>query len=82
MFRIVIEPSALKESIELLEPEQFLEALEKIAREPRSHGALKLRGQGKTYRIRMGDYRILYEINDKDKEVCLLRVAHRREVYR
>jgi mRNA interferase RelE/StbE len=47
---------------------------------PRPFGARKLRGR-EGYRIRVGDYRVLYAINDAEKKIEVLSVAHRREVY-
>jgi len=47
---------------------------------PRPHGYTKLEGGG--YRIRVGDYRIIYDINDAARTVTLLRVKHRKDVYR
>ncbi len=49
---------------------------------PRSHGATKLSGSSDRWRIRVGDYRIVYYINDTEQELTILRVAHRRQVYR
>lgn len=48
---------------------------------PRPAGCKKLNNE-KGYRIRIGDYRILYEIDDKKKILIIYKVAHRREVYR
>lgn len=53
-----------------------------LSQEPRPKGALRLTGQHDTWRIRVGDYRILYAIEDDRLVVLLLKVAHRREVYR
>lgn len=50
--------------------------------EPRPHNSKKLRGGGSKWRIRTGDYRILYEIDDKRKLVKVYRIAHRKEAYR
>jgi mRNA interferase RelE/StbE len=49
--------------------------------EPRPLGASKLEGSD-AYRIRIGDYRVVYLISDSDRLVEIVRVAHRREVYR
>ena len=49
---------------------------------PRPHSARKLSGGGSRWRIRTGNYRILYEIDDRARLVKVHRVAHRREVYR
>lgn len=50
--------------------------------EPRPHNSKKLSGGGSRWRIRVGDYRILYEIDDSQKIVKVYRIAHRKEVYR
>jgi mRNA interferase RelE/StbE len=49
--------------------------------EPRPHNSKKLSG-GSRWRIRVGDYRILYDIDDSQKVVKVYRIAHRKEVYR
>jgi mRNA interferase RelE/StbE len=53
-----------------------------LADNPRPPKATKLVGQPNRWRVRAGDYRILYEINDDVLTVLVIRVAHRREVYR
>lgn len=53
----------------------------KLAHEPRPAGVEKLSADDK-YRIRQGDYRILYEIVDADLIVTVVRIGNRREVYR
>ncbi|HXU29983.1 MAG TPA: type II toxin-antitoxin system RelE/ParE family toxin [Thermoanaerobaculia bacterium] len=52
-----------------------------LAEDPRPHGAEKLSGQER-YRVRQGDYRILYEIHDQVLLIVVVRIGHRREVYR
>ena len=52
-----------------------------LADNPRPDGVVKLQGGEKTYRVRVGDYRILYELEDEAFLVLVVRVAHRREVY-
>lgn len=49
---------------------------------PRPQASKKLSGGGSKWRIRVGDYRILYEIDDSQKVVRIFRIAHRREAYR
>jgi len=53
-----------------------------LADNPRPPGATKLAGQAQQYRIRVGDYRIIYEIHDNTLVVIVLRVDHRSKVYR
>jgi mRNA interferase RelE/StbE len=52
-----------------------------LEREPRPIGCIKLKDKN-GYRIRIGDYRILYEIDDAVKEVSVYKIAHRKEAYR
>jgi mRNA interferase RelE/StbE len=53
-----------------------------LAENPRPSGCRKLTGSKNDWRIRVGDYRVLYEIDEKAKAVRIMRVRHRREVYR
>jgi mRNA interferase RelE/StbE len=54
-----------------------------LAENPRPSGAIPLRGGGKgLWRVRVGDWRIIYQIRDDELVVLIIAVAHRREVYR
>ena len=53
-----------------------------LAGNPRPSGCRKLTGSKNDWRIRIGDYRVLYEIDEKARAVRIMRVRHRREVYR
>ena len=53
-----------------------------LANEPRPSGVEKLRGEEEYYRIRSGDYRVIYSISDGKLLVLVIRIGHRREVYR
>ena len=78
-----IKPSAAKE-IEALPNKDRRRVVNRIRRlgvEPRPPRTEKLSGAGK-YRLRQGDYRILYLIDDADRAVIVVKVGHRREVYR
>jgi len=57
-------------------------ALLALEDEPRPRGVAKLSGGSDRWRIRVGDYRIIYEIDDAAHEITVLRIAHRRDVYR
>ena len=57
-------------------------AMLELEQNPRPHGCTKLEGSEDEYRVRVGDYRILYVINDKAKLVTIAHVRHRRDVYR
>ena len=60
---------------------RILERIEALRDDPRPAGSEKLASQER-YRIRQGNYRILYEIQDQEVVVVVVKVAHRREVYR
>ncbi len=57
-------------------------AIEPLRDNPRMTGSEKLKGSDNTYRIRVGDYRVLYEIMDKVLVVYVIETGYRREVYR
>ena len=53
-----------------------------LADNPRPQGGRKIKGSQNDWRLRIGDYRVLYEIHDTTKTITVLRVKHRREAYR
>lgn len=53
-----------------------------LAADPHPSGSRKLAGSPDRYRIRQGDYRILYRVDDQARQVTVVKIAHRREVYR
>lgn len=57
-------------------------ALEELSRDPRPPGVKKLACAEQTYRTRVGDYRIVYEVEDAVLLVLVIRIAHRKDVYR
>jgi mRNA interferase RelE/StbE len=62
---------------------QIRRAIDRLAEEPRPHGAVKMRGTGglEDWRVRVGDYRIVYRVDDEARRVLVLRVGHRGSVY-
>lgn len=56
--------------------------LEGLSDDPRPHGVKQLSGADRTYRIRIGDHRVVYEIEDDVLLMLVIRVAHRKDVYR
>ena len=61
---------------------RIISQIRALADNPRPSGCRKLAGSKSDWRIRIGDYRVLYEIDDKAKAVRIMRVRHRREAYR
>jgi len=57
-------------------------ALRILADNPRPPGCRKLTGSDRDWRVRVGDYRVVYEIDDRRREVRIMRIRHRREAYR
>ena len=83
-YRLLIKPSAVKdiEAISLKRDRQrVVERISKLAEDPRPSGSEKISGQDK-YRLRQGRYRILYAIADQDLIVQVVKVGHRKDVYR
>lgn len=82
---VVILARAAQKSLDKI-PRNFrrriLDALEELADNPRPPGCVKLEGEDNLWRIRVGDYRIVYTIDEKKLMVLVVRVAHRKDVYR
>jgi len=57
------------------------DAIRALARDPRPRGCSKLRGR-EGWRLRVGDYRVIYEIDDRLRQVSVLHIGHRRDIYR
>jgi mRNA interferase RelE/StbE len=83
-YRIQIAPSAVRQLRKLPASvqERIAGHIEELAIDPRPRGAIKLQGEDDLYRIRVGDYRVIYTIRDDELIVLVLRVGHRREIYR
>lgn len=84
-YRVLVESRAERE-LKALPPEilkRIDRKLQALADTPRPRGTQKLKGrEGEGYRVRVGDYRILYQIDDAQKLVRVYRIKHRREAYR
>lgn len=83
-YRILLELSAERD-LGRLSPDvhdRVIAAIQGLAGNPRPHGCRKLAGTDNDWRIRVGDYRVIYEIADAIRIVRVNRVRHRREVYR
>ncbi len=57
-------------------------AIDSLAVDPRPSGVKKLKGEENVYRLRVRDYRILYEIQDGELLILVIKIGHRRDVYR
>lgn len=83
-YRIEIQRSAEKDlaAVSSTLQARIFKAIDGLVTEPRPNGCKKLSGAKNAYRLRIGEYRIVYEIYDGVLVVIVIRVAHRREVYR
>lgn len=83
-YKVVLVASAAKEfrSLPSALQRRISAAIDGLADNPRPRGARKLAGHERLYRIRAGDYRIVYTIDDEERVVCITRIRHRREAYR
>ena len=82
-YRVSLAPSAARE-LRKFDPDvrrRIQAALDLLATEPRPPAATRLVGGSGEWRVRTGNYRIVYEINDDQLLVLVLRMAHRHEVY-
>jgi mRNA interferase RelE/StbE len=84
-YRVLIKPSAAKE-IEAVDRkrdrQRIVASILALADDPRPAGCEKLAGQTDRYRIRIGRIRVVYSIGDDELVVLVVRVAHRKDVYR
>ncbi len=83
-YKIEWKRSAIKELKKLPKEtiEKILAAVEKLSANPFPHRTTKLVGSSQSFRIRVGDYRIIYNIFAKTLTIEIVRVKHRREVYK
>lgn len=82
-YRITIKKSAAKELEDIPRKDlaKIVKRIQSLARNPRPRGSQKLSGQNRL-RIRQGDYRMVYSVDDKDCVVDIVKIGHRREIYR
>ena len=82
--RIEYRPEALRnlKKLDATMLRRILSRIEELANDPRPHGVETLTGPERLYRVRVGDYSIVYTIRDPALLVLVVRVGHRREVYR
>lgn len=82
-YQLIILPSAQLDirSLPQTDIRRIARRIQVLAENPRPSGCKKLTGQD-GYRVRQGDYRILYEVDDANRAVTIVKVRHRREAYR
>ena len=83
-YRVLIKPSAVREIEaigQMVDRRRVVDRIQALSGNPRPHSCQKLAGLD-LFRIRQGDFRIVYSIGDRDLVVLVVKVGHRREVYR
>lgn len=82
MYEVIVEKSVVKQLQKI--PQRYYSKIKitinNLANDPRPVGCLKLKGR-EGYRVRVGDYRIIYEIKDQQLKILVISVAHRKDVY-
>ena len=83
-YRIAITRTAERQIGELPVPDRraVVIAVQALAMEPRPRGCRKLQGQGDVFRLRVRRYRVIYTIDDAQIAVLVLKVGHRKDIYR
>jgi mRNA interferase RelE/StbE len=83
-YKLLIKPSAAKEieSAPKKDRLRIIKRIQELSSDPRPPGCEKLSGHDDKYRVRQGTYRIVYSVSDASLVVCVVKVGHRKEVYR
>jgi mRNA interferase RelE/StbE len=83
VYQVLLEQAAQKDLKRLSSEifERIISSIRLLGENPRPSGCRKLGGSKNDWRIRIGDYRVIYEINDRLKVVRVMKVRHRKEVY-
>ncbi|MCL1493374.1 MAG: type II toxin-antitoxin system RelE/ParE family toxin [Pseudanabaena sp. Salubria-1] len=82
-YQIIIPKPVQKQldSLPKTQRDRAITAVRSLTNEPRPTGVKKLKGYDETYRIRFGDYRVIYKVQDKELIILLLSVSHRKDAY-
>ena len=82
-YKVIVSKSAQKELLKLPQQanDRIIPAILKLSEEPRPPGAKKLKGGADSWRIRVGDYRVIYRVDDEILIVDVRRVGHRKDIY-
>lgn len=85
MTYVIVTPKAVQKQLDALPDkiyQRILKKLEQLTEDPRPDGVVKLQGSDDEYRIRIGDYRVRYKINDLELIILLVQCKHRKDSYR
>lgn len=84
MYQVSYTPSAVKylRKLDRSTQKRLLNAIEELAKDPTPPRSILLKGGQGERRIRVGDYRVIYEVNNGELIILVLKIGHRRDVYR
>jgi mRNA interferase RelE/StbE len=85
LYKVQIKSSAGKELLAVgskADRQRLVGKIQSLADNPRPHGSEKLAGFGHLYRVRQGNYRVVYQIDDAAKEVTVYKIGDRKDIYR
>ncbi|MBI3999074.1 MAG: type II toxin-antitoxin system RelE/ParE family toxin [Candidatus Omnitrophica bacterium] len=82
-YNVLFKRSAEKELRGISKPHlaKIVEKIKTLSQNPRPQGIQLLKGEDRYFRLRQGDYRIIYEIDDTNQIILIIKIGHRREVY-
>ena len=82
-YRVRIEKQASKalEKLDTVTQNRIVKVIRSLADNPRPPGSRKMKNR-EGWRVRIGDYRVIYDINDESSVVSVAKIGHRREMYR
>ena len=82
-YKLSLRRSAEKELRAVSSPHlrKVIDKIQSLSENPRPHGTQMLKGDDRYFRIRQGDWRIIYEVDDNAREITVTKIGHRREVY-
>ena len=82
-YEVLIKPAAQRQLKKLPRTVQadLIALIEQLAQDPRPPGCKKLKGRQSQYRVRLGDYRVIYSIEEEALVVRVIKVGHRRDIY-
>lgn len=82
-YRVIVKKSVEKDlrRLDRKEVPKIIASFEQLAEDPLPSSSKKLVGSQNTYRLRIGDYRVVYTVSHSTKEVSIERVRHRKDVY-
>lgn len=83
-YRIEVKPSAAKSLQKVPKPERkrIIEKIDGLAQGPPDPAQTKMKGNNPFHRVRVGDYRVIYEIQEDVLLILILKIGHRKDVYR